>query len=49
MNDMTTDWLKIVWSGVSGAIMTVLGYFIPIQNIILVLMLFLLLMPCLDI
>lgn len=40
MNDITTDWLKIFWSAITGTFMTAIGYFIPIQNIILVLMLF---------
>ena len=40
MNDITTDWLKIAWSFVSGTFMTILGYFIPIKDIFLLLVLF---------
>ncbi len=40
MNDIPTDWLKIAWSAISGVFMTILGYFIPIQNIVLLLILF---------
>ena len=40
MNDITTDWLRIIWSAISGAFMTVLGYFIPIKDIFLLLVLF---------
>jgi len=37
INDLSTDWLKIGWSAISGALMTILGYFIPIKDIFLLL------------
>lgn len=40
MNELSADWLRIVWSAISGVFMTILGYFIPIKDIFLLLMLF---------
>ena len=40
INDLSTDWLKIIWSAISGIFMTILGYFIPIKDIFLLLVLF---------
>lgn len=43
MDDSITYWIRIVWSIISGAFMTVLGYFLPVKNIIHLLVFFFLL------
>lgn len=40
MQDSIIDWIKIVWAMVSGFFMAALGYFIPIKNIVVLLVVF---------
>lgn len=43
MNESITDWFRIVWSLLSGAFMTALGFLMPVKNIVHLLILFFLL------
>lgn len=40
MDETIADWLRTVWSFISGAIVAILGYFLPIKNIVHLLILF---------
>ena len=40
IDDTFTDWLRILWGFISGIFMTAIGYFLPVKNIVHLLILF---------
>jgi hypothetical protein len=43
IDDTLSDWLRIVWGFVSGTFMAIIGYFLPVKNIVHLVILFFLL------
>ena len=40
IDDTLSDWLRIAWGFVSGTFMAIIGYFLPVKNIVHLLLLF---------